>query len=89
MKAAIQKHAATLTDREIAEKYRIPTYRVTRARQRLGIKKLGYRHKVTMKVRDRKAEAKKNKERSLLIWAAAVRRNARDERKRAQAARAL
>lgn len=36
----------TMTDRQIAERFRVKVERVKKARQRLGLKKAGYRHKV-------------------------------------------
>ena len=46
LRYAVRKYSATMTDRQIAVKYGLPVWRIERTRQRLGLKKAGYRHKV-------------------------------------------
>ncbi len=45
---AVKTYSAVLTDRQIAEKYKVPVYLIERARQRLGIRKSGGRIKKKM-----------------------------------------
>ena len=48
LRALVLKYAGTLTDRQISEKCGASVSRVEKCRQRLGIKKAGYRHKVNV-----------------------------------------
>ena len=45
VKWAVEKYAGTLTDKKIAERLGVSVECITKARQRLGIVKAGYRHK--------------------------------------------
>ena len=48
LKWTVQKYSAMMTDKQIAVKYGLPVWRIERTRQRLGLKKSGYRHKVNV-----------------------------------------